>query len=119
MMPVSSLRPTDKLLLPLITLLAIATLLTWWRSPMSRDTLVPRPLHFQIDLNTADAATLQLLPGIGPATARKILNDRRQRGPFRSVDALQRIPGIGAKTVKALRPWVTLNTQPPQSNKSP
>jgi competence protein ComEA len=48
-----------------------------------------------IDLNTADLAGLDLLPGIGPATARAILEERTRRGGFRSTRDLLRVPGIG------------------------
>jgi competence protein ComEA len=48
-----------------------------------------------IDLNTADLAALDALPGIGPATARAILEERTRRGGFRSARDLLRVPGIG------------------------
>jgi competence protein ComEA len=51
----------------------------------------------QVDLNTADAATLETLPGIGPATATKIVADREANGPFASVEDLMRVSGIGPK----------------------
>ena len=48
-----------------------------------------------IDLNAADLAALDSLPGIGPSTARAILEERTRRGGFRSVRDLLRVPGIG------------------------
>jgi competence protein ComEA len=48
-----------------------------------------------IDLNAADLATLDSLPGVGPATARAILEERARRGGFRSGRDLLRVPGIG------------------------
>jgi len=48
-----------------------------------------------IDLNSADLAALDSLPGIGPATARAILEERARRGGFRSTRDLLRVPGIG------------------------
>lgn len=48
-----------------------------------------------IDLNTADQAALDSLPGIGPATARAIIEERTRRGGFRSPRDLLRVPGIG------------------------
>ena len=48
-----------------------------------------------LDLNTADLAALDSLPGIGPATARAILEERARRGGFRSTRDLLRVPGIG------------------------
>jgi competence protein ComEA len=48
-----------------------------------------------VDLNTADLTALDALPGIGPATARAILEERTRRGGFRSTRDLLRVPGIG------------------------
>ena len=48
-----------------------------------------------LDLNTADLEALDSLPGIGPATARAILEERTRRGGFRSPRDLLRVPGIG------------------------
>jgi competence protein ComEA len=48
-----------------------------------------------IDLNAAGLAALDSLPGIGPATARAILEERARRGGFRSTRDLLRVPGIG------------------------
>ncbi|MBQ1448666.1 MAG: ComEA family DNA-binding protein [Coriobacteriales bacterium] len=56
-----------------------------------------------INLNTADAKTLQELPGIGEVTARKIVDDRTSNGPFRNVEDLQRVSGIGAAKFAQLK----------------
>jgi competence ComEA-like helix-hairpin-helix protein len=55
-----------------------------------------------VDLNSADEATLETLPGVGPALARRILEARKER-PFRSVDDLTRVRGIGPATLRRLR----------------
>ena len=57
-----------------------------------------------VDLNSASAAELLLLPGIGPTLAERIIEDRARLGPFPTVDALTRVRGIGPKTVENLRP---------------
>jgi competence protein ComEA len=49
----------------------------------------------KLDLNTATAAELDALPGIGPVLAQRIVDHRTQHGPFRSVDELDDVPGIG------------------------
>lgn len=59
-----------------------------------------------IDLNTAGMAELETLPGVGPATARKILDERARRGRFRSVRDLLQVPGIGERRFAELRPRV-------------
>lgn len=56
-----------------------------------------------ISLNSATAEQLDTLDGVGPATAQKILEYRRQHGGFRSVDDLGEVPGIGPKKLAALR----------------
>ena len=59
-----------------------------------------------LNINTATVEELQTLPNIGEATAQRIIDYRTQRGNFASVDALQDVKGIGAKTVEKLRPFV-------------
>jgi competence protein ComEA len=56
-----------------------------------------------VNLNTAPAELLSLLPGVGPAKAGAIVTYRSRR-PFRTVDELVRIKGIGRKMVRRLRP---------------
>ena len=55
-----------------------------------------------VNLNTAPAEVLGLLPGVGPAKAAEIVAYRKKR-PFRTVDELVRIKGIGRKMVRRLR----------------
>lgn len=59
-----------------------------------------------IDLNTADEAALDSLPGVGPSTAAAIVERRRQVGRFVTVDDLLDVPGIGPAKVEALRDLV-------------
>lgn len=62
----------------------------------------------RINLNTATQAQLESLPGVGPATAAKILAWRDQHGRFSKVEELQEIDGIGQKTFERLQPLVTV-----------
>jgi competence protein ComEA len=61
-----------------------------------------------VSLNSATAAQLDTLDGVGPATAQKILDWRREHGGFRSIDDLGEVPGIGPKRLAALREKVQL-----------
>ncbi len=65
-----------------------------------------------VDLNTADAALLEELPGVGPATAAAILAHREDNGPFASVDALIDVRGIGEAKLEAVRDLVTVTGGP-------
>jgi len=62
----------------------------------------------RVNINTATAAELEQLPGIGPAKAQAIVRDREQKGPFKRVEDLDRVSGIGPKTVESLRERVTV-----------
>jgi len=61
-----------------------------------------------VNLNTASVAELDALPGIGPSTAQKIVDDRAANGPFGTVDDLMRVSGIGAAKLDSLREYVTV-----------
>jgi competence protein ComEA len=62
----------------------------------------------RVDLNTASAAELETIPGIGPAMAQRILEWRRDHGPFVHVEDLLNVRGIGTKTLEKLRPFVRI-----------
>jgi competence ComEA-like helix-hairpin-helix protein len=59
-----------------------------------------------VDLNHASAQELRTLPGIGPALAGRVVAWRAEHGPFRFVEELEKVPGIGSKTATRLRPLV-------------
>jgi competence ComEA-like helix-hairpin-helix protein len=65
-----------------------------------------------INVNEASAAELQRLPRIGPVLSQRIIEERA-RAPFRSVDELRRVKGIGPKTLENLRPFVTVESLSP------
>ena len=89
--------------------IALICLLSYWSSrqrirPGAEPDIEPQHL-FQIDINQADLREWTLMPQIGTLTAERIVQDRRDNGPFRSVNDLQRVPGIGAKTVREISPY--------------
>ncbi|MCK5733887.1 MAG: helix-hairpin-helix domain-containing protein [Candidatus Latescibacteria bacterium] len=61
----------------------------------------------KVHLNTASAEDLERLPRIGPKMAQKILRWRTDHGPFRTVEDLAEIPGIGKKTIDEIRDMAT------------
>ena len=64
----------------------------------------PPPAGCPVNINTADASGLDLLPGIGASKAAAILQYRTDHGNFSSCDDLDSVSGIGAATIDALRP---------------
>jgi competence protein ComEA len=62
----------------------------------------------KININKATQSELELLPRVGPATAKAILAYRALHGPFRSVHELDKVKGIGPKTLEKLAPLVTV-----------
>jgi competence protein ComEA len=72
----------------------------------------------KIDLNRASAAELQQLPSVGPVLSQRII-ETREKTPFKSVDELRRVSGIGVKTLEKIRPFVTVgDTASEVNNKS-
>jgi len=63
----------------------------------------------RIDINTASAAQLELLPAIGPALAKRIVDNRGEAGRFNRIEDLDRVPGIGPKTIEKLRAEAIVN----------
>lgn len=61
---------------------------------------------FQIDLDSADEETLALLPGIGPALAGRIVEDRNRLGAFGGIAGLNRVRGIGPSISAGIKPFV-------------
>ena len=61
-----------------------------------------------VNVNTATAAELQLLPRIGPSVAARIVEQREKNGAFKSLDDLMLVRGIGESTYEQLKPYVAL-----------
>jgi len=71
------------------------------------------PITYRINLNTASAEELTLLPGIGPVKARRIVEHRRRQGPLTSFDDLKDISGISATLAERIAERATLCDPPP------
>lgn len=90
---------------------ALAALAAWFvasgglHGRLVHHDLPPEPRgRFTVNINAADELELAQLPGVGPATARRIVDHRRDRGPFASIEALLDVPGIGAATLAEMQP---------------
>lgn len=78
-----------------------ATRATANRAPTAED-------RATININTADASTLETLPHIGPAVARKIVEHRNRYGPFRRTEHILVIDGIGASRFREIERFVSI-----------
>ncbi len=67
-----------------------------------------------VNINTANSEELQQVPGIGPATAQKILQMRKSYGPFKSVNDLLAIRGLGEKRLNKMRKYLTVGQAAPK-----
>jgi competence ComEA-like helix-hairpin-helix protein len=67
-----------------------------------------KPPTQPININSADSSQLQLVPGIGPSTAEKILQMCKSYGAFKSVNDLMAIRGIGPKRLEKMRKYLTV-----------
>lgn len=95
-------NPVSKPIISLLLLMLIPMLLL---SPvMVRDSLSAGRLN----INLADAEQLTTLPGIGTARADAIIRYRLKNGPFKTVESLSDVPGIGSKIMEKIRSLVTI-----------
>jgi competence ComEA-like helix-hairpin-helix protein len=93
---------------PIVLLLAAWLLIC----PMGSANKKPPPAP--VNLNTATSAQLQQVPGIGPSTADKIVQMRKSYGPFKSVNDLLAIRGIGPKKLEKMRRYLVAGKSAPK-----
>ena len=84
--------------------LAIALLVGGLGAVQAQDGAMPK-----VNLNTADAATLMLLKGIGEAKAKAIIEYREAR-PFETIEDIMKVSGIGEKTFENIKAHLTVET---------
>ena len=107
--------PVDRILLIVIILALVALTGQWIRLTIERPMGLPWerssefPQLYQVDVNKADWIEWIQLDDIGQRTAHRIVADRELKGPFESIDDLQRVHGIGPATFEAIRPWLTIS----------
>ena len=78
-------------------------------APAGNDASIPEPTDSGlININTATAAQLDTLPGIGPVLAQRIIDYRQANGPFTSLSQLMLVEGIGEKRLADILPLITI-----------
>lgn len=107
------LTPSDQnVLLVLTTGLLLLMCGYWWYQGGHRGELIeidrapPLQASYSVDINRADWPELIQLPGLGETLAKRVLTERDQNGPFRDLDELVRVHGIGQRTLEKLRPYL-------------
>jgi len=107
----------DQIVLALLSAVMLVLVAAYWvrlskwnTTPVEIEHLERRQFDFRIDVNSATWVEWNQLDGIGDALARRIVDDREQNGPFRSIDDLRRVKGIGPKTLEKLRPWLSIES---------
>lgn len=73
---------------------------------------VPAGAGRKINVNKASAAELELLPDVGPATAKRIIEHRTKHGAFKVLSDLDKVSGIGPKTLEKLKDRVVFADPP-------
>jgi len=78
-------------------------------TPPTTDSKPPVAKTFPININTANQAELETLPGIGPVTAEKIISFRQTNGEFSIIEDIQKVSGIGPATFENIKELITVN----------
>ncbi len=104
-----------------VTVLVIASLVLmaahwallsgWGTQPIEIDRIPRTAVGFRLDLNTTNWVELTQLEGIGPKLAQRIIADRERNGPFAEVEDLDRVRGIGPRTIARLKPWLRVRSR--------
>ncbi|WDT76028.1 MAG: helix-hairpin-helix domain-containing protein [Candidatus Manganitrophus sp.] len=74
----------------------------------------PTPSVEKVDLNSAAVAIIETLPAVGPKLAQEIVRYREERGPFRKVEDLLEVKGIGPKKLSRLAPYLIFGSNDEQ-----
>jgi competence protein ComEA len=119
--PLLGLTTSDRRVVTVLVCVAVALMVVhWYQLTQSR----PPPVEilrrnnqpFQLDVNEATWVEWMQLDRIGETLARRIVSDREQHGPFQSVDDVERVSGIGPRTLEAVRRHLTCRSAEPSED---
>jgi len=109
----SLLRRGEQVLLAVVVAIALSAMMAAWFYQGGRrgqlieiDRAEPVEIVYQVDINRASWPEMAQLPDIGETLARRIVASRESTGPFRDHDDLQRVRGIGPKTLAGIKPYL-------------
>jgi len=107
------LRLADQATVAVLVALALASMGVYWFTQgghrgalIEIDRAQPLQAQFQVELNSAPWPELAQMPGIGETLARRIVASRETDGPFLDHEQLQRVHGIGPRTLDRVRPYL-------------
>jgi competence protein ComEA len=107
------LKRMDQAAIAGLTLLALVSIGAYWLVQggvsgrlIEIDRAPRQTVQFQLDVNQADWPEISVLPEVGETLARRIVESRAADGPFADLDELQRVRGIGPKTLERIRPYL-------------
>jgi len=102
----------------LVTLCAMSAPSVQAQSPASARAAAKPSAAGMVNLNTATAADLEGLPGIGAKTAARIVEYRQKNGPFKKVEELMNVRGVGEKNFLKLTPQISVGAPRAEGNAS-
>ncbi|MFY9377133.1 MAG: helix-hairpin-helix domain-containing protein, partial [Peptococcia bacterium] len=76
--------------------------------PISNESSVGEKVRAKVNINRASLSELQTLNGIGPALAQRIIDYRREQGPFNSIEEITEVKGIGSVLLEKIRDNITV-----------
>ena len=91
-------------------------------APLLAQSATPRPSNApakpaaMVNLNTATSAELETLPGVGAKMASRIIEYRQKKGPFKKIEELMNVQGMGERNFLKLRSQLTVSAKPEAAN---
>ncbi len=92
-----------------LPMFALALILVTLSTAVMADNAPAATARGTVNINTADATQLALLPRVGEKAAQRIIEYRTQHGPFKTASDLMEVKGVGAKTFELMSPYIAVD----------